>query len=126
MGLDNGDSTDYDSYQGSCRKLFNGKMLAIIKCTGDPDTIRVDVSPAENVPVRKIELGTSDGSARTLDKEHNKIAVIAKVLPEDATDKEITFRALNLNGTDTNIAKITQNGDTCEIEAIGDGEFILR
>ena len=126
VGLDNGDSTDYDSYQGSCRKLFNGKMLAIIKCTGDPDTIRVDVSPAENVPVRKIELGTSDGSARTLDKEHNKIAVTAKVLPEDATDKEITFRALNLNGTDTNIAKITQNGDTCEIEAIGDGEFILR
>ncbi len=126
VGLDNGDSTDYDSYQGSCRKLFNGKLLAIVKCTGDPDSIRIDVSPAENVPVRKIELGTDDDGVSTLTKEHNKITVTAKVMPENATDKEITFRALNLNGTDTNIAKIRQNGDSCEIEAVGDGEFILR
>ena len=30
IGLDNGDSTDYDSYKGSCRRMFSGKLLAII------------------------------------------------------------------------------------------------
>jgi len=34
VGLDNGDSTDYDSYKGTIRKLFSGKLLAVIaaKC----------------------------------------------------------------------------------------------
>lgn len=30
VGLDNGDSTDFDPYKGTIRKLFNGKLLAII------------------------------------------------------------------------------------------------
>ncbi len=147
VGLDNGDSTDYDSYQASCRKLFNGKLLAIVKCTGDPDSIKIDVTRAEKVPVRKVELKVcgsdelnksakeSSNSLRSeiglekcnvLTKENSKICVQAVVYPQDATDKEITFRALNPNGTDTNIAKITQKGDICEIEALGDGDFVLR
>ena len=28
IGLDNGDSTDYDAYKGTVRKLFQGKLLA--------------------------------------------------------------------------------------------------
>ncbi|MCR5557372.1 MAG: DUF4982 domain-containing protein [Butyrivibrio sp.] len=127
-GLDNGDSTDYDSYRASTRKLFNGKLLAIVRCTGDPDSIKIEVSPAKEVPVRKIVLEASEnsGDARILTKEHRSITVTAKVLPENASDKSLTFRALNPNGTETNIAKITQKGNTCEIEAIGDGDFVLR
>ncbi|MBO4389971.1 MAG: DUF4982 domain-containing protein [Lachnospiraceae bacterium] len=30
IGLDNGDSTDYDEYKSSSRKMFSGKLLAII------------------------------------------------------------------------------------------------
>lgn len=30
VGMDNGDSTDYDAYKGSSRRLFNGKLLAVI------------------------------------------------------------------------------------------------
>ncbi len=144
VGLDNGDSTDYDSYQSSCRKLFNGKLLAIVKCTGDPDSIKIDVTRAEKVPVRKVELKVCGSDKadkecsndfrvedslekqKVLTKDNTKICVQAVIYPQDATDKEITFRALNPNGTDTNIAKITQKGDICEIEALGDGEFILR
>jgi len=33
MGLDNGDSTDSDGYKVSCRRLFNGKLLAMIGAT---------------------------------------------------------------------------------------------
>ena len=30
IGLDNGDSTDYDQYKGLSRRLFSGKLMAII------------------------------------------------------------------------------------------------
>ena len=41
LGMDNGDSTDYDAYKGHVRKLFNGKLLAVIATrpipAGEPD-----------------------------------------------------------------------------------------
>lgn len=30
LGMDNGDSTDYNAYKGNVRKLFNGKLLAVV------------------------------------------------------------------------------------------------
>ncbi len=44
IGLDNGDSTDYDSYKGRSRRLFNGKLLAMIRSDGEPGEILVRVS----------------------------------------------------------------------------------
>ena len=127
MGLDNGDSTDYDSYQSSCRKLFNGKLLAIIKPEGAAGDVRINVTRGEFVPVRKVELTVTEGS-RSLDSEGKTAIVTAKIYPEDATDKSLTFRALNKNGTETNIAVIKpdDNGTKCLVEALGDGSFTLR
>ncbi|MBO5281624.1 MAG: DUF4982 domain-containing protein, partial [Lachnospiraceae bacterium] len=36
LGMDNGDSTDYDAYKGSVRKLFNGKLLAVVAAKAVP------------------------------------------------------------------------------------------
>ena len=44
VGLDNGDSTDYDSYKGTGRRLFNGKLLAMIQTDKEPGKIAVSVS----------------------------------------------------------------------------------
>lgn len=33
VGTDNGDSSDYEQYKSNCRKLFNGKLLAMIAAT---------------------------------------------------------------------------------------------
>ncbi|WP_150274378.1 glycoside hydrolase family 2 TIM barrel-domain containing protein [Paenibacillus tepidiphilus] len=33
VGLDNGDSTDYDAYKGVSRRMFSGKLLAILAAT---------------------------------------------------------------------------------------------
>ena len=41
VGLDNGDSTDYDSYKGDNRRLFSGKLLAMIESTLQPGEITV-------------------------------------------------------------------------------------
>lgn len=44
VGLDNGDSTDYDPYKGVSRRLFSGKLMAIIAAKLEPGEIRMTVS----------------------------------------------------------------------------------
>ena len=44
LGLDNGDSTDYDSYKGNVRKLFNGKLLAVIGTSDVVGEISISVT----------------------------------------------------------------------------------
>lgn len=41
VGLDNGDSTNYDSYKGDNRRLFSGKLLAMVESTLEPGEITV-------------------------------------------------------------------------------------
>lgn len=41
VGLDNGDSTDYDSYKGNNRRMFSGKLLAVIAPTLESGTVTV-------------------------------------------------------------------------------------
>lgn len=43
VGLDNGDSTDYDSYKGVSRRLFQGKLLGIIQAVTLPGEIQMIV-----------------------------------------------------------------------------------
>ncbi len=40
-GLDNGDSTDEDSYKGTDKRLFNGRLLAIIRPLGKEGEIKL-------------------------------------------------------------------------------------
>ncbi|MCX7656349.1 MAG: DUF4982 domain-containing protein, partial [Treponemataceae bacterium] len=44
IGLDNGDSTDYDSYKGTSRRLFNGKLMALIGATKETGPLTIKVS----------------------------------------------------------------------------------
>ena len=44
IGLDNGDSTDYDSYKGTSKRLFSGKLLAIIAANHEPGNITMTVT----------------------------------------------------------------------------------
>lgn len=44
LGLDNGDSTDYDPYKGLSKRLFSGKLMAIIGSTNEAGTIQIEVS----------------------------------------------------------------------------------
>ena len=76
IGLDNGDSTDYDPYKGRSRRLFSGKLMAIVAATLEPGRIRVEVSsagmPTETAEFEAIapEGGPPAGvSARTRNRE---------------------------------------------------------
>lgn len=55
MGLDNGDSTDRDGYKTTTRRLFNGKLLAVIGDIGEEGTVHVEVtSPGKGKAVLDI------------------------------------------------------------------------
>lgn len=46
VGLDNGDSTDYEAYKGTSRRMFSGKLLAIIAGTLEPGAITLRAESA--------------------------------------------------------------------------------
>nr|WP_302598122.1 glycoside hydrolase family 2 TIM barrel-domain containing protein [uncultured Cellulosilyticum sp.] len=57
MGLDNGDSTDWDSYKGSSRRLFSGKLLAIIAVDKNYQGEHIEVTvSALHMPSTKLKL----------------------------------------------------------------------
>ena len=125
IGLDNGDSTDYDSYKADERALFSGKLLAIVEKDGSAGDTVVDVLKVSDiVPVRKVELATD--SETKLSMQNSRAKVTAKVLPENATNKEVFYRILDNKGNESNIAKLLVKGNEAEVEALFDGEFILR
>lgn len=60
VGLDNGDSTDYEQYKGTSRRLFSGKLLAIVAPTKEAGAIEIIVrSPA--LPEARLELCAEAG-----------------------------------------------------------------
>lgn len=55
LGMDNGDSTDYDEYKTNVRKLFSGRLLAVIGAADEPGKIRVTVT-GEGLKPAELEL----------------------------------------------------------------------
>lgn len=55
IGLDNGDSTDYDPYKGMSRRLFSGKLMAIVAASLEAGTITVEVT-SKGVVGSKLQL----------------------------------------------------------------------
>lgn len=51
IGLDNGDSTDYDQYKGTSRRLFSGKLMALIGSTKKSGKVKITVSSKGMNPV---------------------------------------------------------------------------
>lgn len=156
VGLDNGDSTDYDQYKGTSRRLFGGKLLAIVAAKTEPGDIKIKVSTpglpdtlmtlealptpfaagvsalTENI---KSELNSEVPIrkiqlARTgsnhLNKENPIVKVSAQLFPANATYDQLVWKAVTVGGIDTNLAKIDVNGLDATITALGDGEFRLR
>ena len=166
VGMDNGDSTDYDEYTSRdgkthTRKLFANRLIAIVRekenCKsfvitaaseglsavamkyekGEGTWIQTtpdnSIHPENKyVPVRKIELIA--GSPTQLNASHNEVEVTAKVLPQNATDKDIEWNPVLKECVASNNIKVADavpedlEGPANErlIIANGDGTCILR
>jgi beta-galactosidase len=155
IGMDNGDSTDYDQYKTNSRKLFSGKLLAIVAPTKEVGKVKVKVT-SEGLPEAVLEFETIQASPRegiacdykvpveekinevpvrkltvTCDgdrelNENNKtVHVRAVIEPANATYNDIVWKASTLEGIASNSVKIEANGLEADITALGDGEFRL-
>ncbi|MCQ2537731.1 MAG: DUF4982 domain-containing protein [Lachnospiraceae bacterium] len=126
VGTDNGDSTDYDSFKADTRKLFNGKLMAMIEPNGT-DTVLVTVTriTSERVPVRQLEIVSEKPLCFTADD--NERIVRINVYPENATDKDVTLKVVNSAAIELDSAKIEKiSGNEYRITAEGDCKGYLR
>ena len=136
LGLDNGDSTDREGYQTNTRRLFSGKLLAIIGAAEEPGTARVMVSSpgkpdaALEIPVRPAvkETGRSatfrcpespmpdECPVRKLElipegptrlgPEHREATFALRRWPADADPQPVQWRVTTEAGIDTACAEI--------------------
>ncbi|MDR6553900.1 beta-galactosidase [Paenibacillus qinlingensis] len=116
LALDNGDATDYDQYQTDSRRLFSGKLLAIVQRI-DHSVPVVHAQFVQNeVPIRKIEL-TVDG-----------YQVKATTFPTHATYSDLYWRVTDAAGIDSQLATIVvaADGQSATIKPRGDGEVYVR
>lgn len=156
IGLDNGDSTDYDEYKGSSRRLFNGHLLAVIgakttagpikitaSSVGLPDALmeltavsdtpepgisatmeNAKSSPSNEIPVRKIELISSNGTH--LNTMVPSTTITAVTYPSNNSYPDLIWRITDTSGINTKIASLTVSGNTAVVNAFGDGHAIVR
>ncbi len=161
IGMDNGDSTDYDQYQAvngkvHTRKLFSNKLLAVIKTKHSKEPFSAlflseDLSPVKlsfdgtnyhkqsapekeisteaekinhSIPVRKIELQCT--ASRNISKENKQVIVTARIFPENATYSTFEWKAMRLEGIESDSAEIKIDGNKAVITGVSDGVFRLR
>lgn len=110
VGLDNGDSTDYDSYKGNHRKLFSGKLLAIISSTFETGDI-VITAESEGLKPKTITI-----KAVAPETEPQGVSVVTEnAFPAVTTPytNEIPVRKIEL--FDSEPRTLTKERDTAEI-----------
>ncbi len=156
VGLDNGDSTDFDEYKGTSRRLFSGKLLAVIAAKLAPGEICMEVSSigiktvsislkalpceiqngitafTENERCEKLDevpvrkIELTSVQGNKLNENLTEVRVNAKIYPENATYKDLEWRVTNDAGIDSNIASVMAEGNHAIITAFGDGNLRLR
>lgn len=156
VGLDNGNSTDYESYKGTSRRLFSGKLLAMLAAKTMPGDIHIEVT-SEGLSTAVMTLTAKKGIIQEGISAHEenikseylaevpvrKLEIISKqgtelnektreaelelvLYPENATYSDITWRVANASGVDSNIAQIEADGRHARVKALGDGTFYVR
>ncbi len=156
LGLDNGDSTDYGQYKTDSRKLFSGKLLAIVGSNGEAGEITVTVSseglktavlsvqsngfthdsaaqklvpqitPSEPGEIPIRKIEACAAGGEKLTEERPCADVKYRIFPKNAAFDDITFKFVKPNGVETDIAEAEMCGDTVKVTAKGEGECILR
>ncbi|MBR1440089.1 MAG: DUF4982 domain-containing protein [Lachnospiraceae bacterium] len=92
VGLDNGDSTDFERYPQSDKRLFSGKLLAVLRPTGEEGTIRVTASTPEAAGVESTAFELHAVNARN----EEQTEVVSLVHSTKKADTEIPIRRITL------------------------------
>ena len=92
IGLDNGDSTDFEQYKTNSRRLFSGRLLAIIAPTYETGEIKVEVE-SKNLEKAELKLEARPCEVRAGQAQAQK--QIKEVQDEDILT-EIPLRKIEL------------------------------
>jgi beta-galactosidase len=155
IGLDSGDSTDYDEYKGRSKKLFSGRLLAIIAAKTETGEVNVEVT-SKGFPTEKLLLqaepaavkpgiscltenvaSLSDNSIpvrkielcsnrNKLDADNPTAEISAVCYPLNCDTPTLEWKAVTNAGVETNIAQIENLPTGAKVIAKGDGAFRLR
>lgn len=150
VGLDNGDSTDYDSYKGTNKRLFKGRLLAMVAAGNLPGTITV-TAKSVGLTTAVIELQATECLEKHIPKfEKNEYTpcnfeipirqiklhktgngklspsnktenVSYEILPANATYREVNWIPFSPDGIESNVATVKDG----LVNALGDGRFRL-
>ena len=94
-GLDNGDSTDYEQYKGTSRRLFSGKLLAIVAAGDEAGEIIIKVTspslPDALLTLTAIAAEPQAGAAEMQPCSPRRSSV-------DNTEGDIPVRKIELSG----------------------------
>lgn len=156
VGFDNGDSTDYDDYKSTCRKLFSGKAAAYIAAPTKPcDIVVTATSPnlepsiitikttaaeviegisaneaiqstAQNNEIPVRKILLSADGSCNFNPSNKSVKINAKILPSDATCNKLQWSIVTDSGIDENCAVAETCKEGAVITAKGDGRFRLR
>ena len=156
IGLDNGDSTDWDSYKGTSKRLFSGALAAIVAPTHTAGAIQIEVSsaglPAANMVLTAEQAAIPEGACTTFaqnaesvtndeipvrsiqleaeaitnDVSNSKYRLKATILPPNATDTMLHWRVTNRAGIDASFAALEAKGNEAILTPLGDGEVWVR
>lgn len=101
LGIDNGDSADFDEHKGRSRRLFGGKLSAVVASKKEAGEIRISIS-SEGLPDTELVLFSKEALCREgiAASEENKERTLysggskGEALPNGA--KEIPVRKIEL------------------------------
>ena len=162
VGMDNGDSTDYEEYvskdgKNHTRKLFSNRVLAIVRAKSKDSKFTVtaaskdlksdaisyngksfakiepdnSIKPEKDyIPIRNILISV-DGN-KNLTANNKEVFATAKVLPENASTKDIYWTVVLKESVPTDYIKVCDiqkkgTGTECAtLKAVCDGECRLR
>lgn len=149
LGMDNGDSTDFENYQRQDRRLFSGKLLAVVERTSVEEcSVKISsyglegcelllgsevkslsyVNQNKNeLPIRKIELTAPESTHLT--PEHPQVTVRMKLFPELLNPQGcdlLEWKAVNDVGIELPFVEIMRTEEGLLVSAHHDGTFRLR
>lgn len=100
VGLDNGDSTDYDAYKGTSRRLFSGKLMAMIAAKLEPGKIEMKVS-SKGLKTRTIEMEAISSQEKIIGvsamMENKSLPIVT------GKEHEIPVRKIEINSKTTQV-----------------------
>lgn len=142
LGMDNGDSTDYDDYKTTVRKLFSGKLLVVVGAAGEAGDITLTLSGRElesaslvlraeaaqgtetKIRMRDVREGELPDrvpvrklellapEGQTISPQKRELVMEAGLYPADTTDRELVWKVVNAAGIDISFAAIRPLEDT--------------